>query len=513
MVHKNTLPDIHEEEHPEWSLNGNNPDYEDPDQEPDQPVPPQGGQWRNLLVGVGLGVVATLGVLHFVSNNSQPVEQETPGVEVLPEASLGAVQTVTVAPVQMTTVARTLDVTGTVEAYDLLPVLSQASGVQIQQVLVDEGDMVSQGQVMAVLDDSVLRSQIDQAQAQVESAQSLIRQREANLGQSQAALAQAQAGLIESESLLIQNQARVAEAKANLEQAQREVERYEELSSQGVVSRQELETRITTAKTAEEGVRVAEANISSARAKISSAKANIGSAEANVDSARSNIRTAEAELRSQQGRVEQLQTQQRQTIVRAPMSGIVAKRTARVGDVANNQELFAIIAENQLELQAKVPETQLSQVKIGAAVTVTSDADQNLQVRGVVREIAPLIDPQSREATVKIDLPPLGAIPNSFLRPGMFLRATITTTTVQGMKVPAKAIVPQADGTSIVYRLLPDDRVEARTVEVGKLQGSLSENLAEASIEIQQGLNVGDRVVIEGASYLKDGDRVNVVYR
>ncbi|XDE63566.1 efflux RND transporter periplasmic adaptor subunit [Arthrospira platensis BEA 1257B] len=514
MVHKDTLPDIDDDQYPELSLNGDRVKFEDLEEEPEEAVPPQGGSLRNMVIGVVIGIVATLGVLHFSSNNSsEPVTEESPGVEVAPAVSPSATQTVTVAPVEMTTVTRTLDVTGTVEAYDLLPVLPQTSAVQIQQVLVNQGEMVTEGQVMAVLDDSVLRSQIDQANAQVESANSLVRQREANLGQAQAGLAQAQASLLEAESLLTQNQARLAEAKANLDQARREVERYEDLSSQGVVSRQELETRITTAKTAEEGVRVAEANISSARATISSARANIGSAEANVESAESNIRSAEAEVRSAQARVRQLETQREQTIVRAPMSGIVAQRTARVGDVTGNQQLFSIIAENQLELHAKVPETQLSQVRIGAAVTVTSDADQNLQVRGVVREIAPLIDPQSRQATVKIDLPPLGAIRDSFLRPGMFLRAAITTTTVQGMKVPARAIVPQADGSSIVYRLLPDDTVEARTVEVGNVIAVIPGDLSQASIEIIQGLNVGDRIAIAGASYLKDGDKVNVVSR
>lgn len=514
MVHRDTLPDIDEDQHHEWSLNGDRVKFEDLEEEPEEAVPAQGGGWRNMVIGIAIGIVATLAVVvNFSSNNnSEPVAQESPGAEVAPAANGGTSQTVTVAPVEMTTVVRTLDVTGTVEAYDLLPVLPQVSGLQIQQVLVNQGEMVTEGQVMAVLDDSVLRSQIDQALAQVESAISLVRQREANLGQAQAGLAQAQASLLEAESLLTQNEARLAEAKANLEQARREVERYTDLSNQGVVSRQELETRITTAKTAEEGVRVAEANVESARATISSARANIGSAEANVESAKSNIRSAEAEVRSAQARVRQLETQREQTVVRAPMSGIVAERTGRVGDVTGNQRLFSIIAENQLELHAKVPETQLSRVRIGAAVTVTSDADPNLQVRGVVREIAPLIDPQSREATVKIDLPPLGAIRDSFLRPGMFLRAAITTNTVQGMRVPARAIVPQADGSSIVYRLLPDDTVEARTVEVGRLQGR-NGDLSEASIEIIQGLNVGDRIVVAGASYLKDGDRVNVVSR
>ncbi len=482
----------------------------DPDSEPQER---SRGGLGGVILGLGLGVLGTLAVLHFFGTATQPTEEaQTPAPAVVAPSTPAAVQTVTVAAAELATVSQTLDVTGTVEAYDLLRVLPQATGLQIQQVLVKQGDLVQTGQVMAVLDDSVLQAQIAQAQAEVESQRTVVRQREADVGRTQAAVAQAEADVAQTQFTVAQRKARLAEAQANLEQANREVERYQSLSDEGAISRQELETRITQAKTAKEGVRVAEADISAAQAQIRSAQANISSTKASVEIAQANIRTAEANVRSSQARVQQLQTQLEQTIVRAPASGVVAERQARIGDVTNGtQELYTIIAENQLELHAKVPETQLSQVKIGAPVTITSDADPNLKVLGSVREVAPLIDPESRKATVKIDLPPLGAIPGSFLRPGMFLKASITTTTTQGLKIPAKAVVPQADGRAIVYRVTENEGVEAIPVEVGEIQGQFGGDLNNAKIEIKQGLKVGDRVVVSGAAYLKDGDRVNVV--
>ncbi|MGB3532153.1 MAG: efflux RND transporter periplasmic adaptor subunit [Microcoleaceae cyanobacterium] len=484
-------------------------------EQPFQPLPKQGsGNLKGVILGLGLGIIGTVGAMHFLSANPTTETQQTSATPApaVSEANSAAAQTVTVTPVRLGTVEQTLDTTGTVVAYDLLPVLSQASGLQIQQVLVDEGDLVTQGEVMAVLDDSILRSQILQAQAEVESQRSVVLQREAGLGQTQANLAQAEAGLVEARSTLVQKQARLAEAKANLAQARREVERYEQLTSEGAVSRQELETRITAATTAAEGVRVAEADIRSAEAQIQSAQARIQSVRADVESASANIRSAAAQVRSRQAGVDQLETQLGQTTVRSPATGIIAERSARVGDVTNGSEkLFSIIAENQLELHAKVPETQLPQVKIGAPVTITSDADLSLEIRGTVREIAPLVDPDSRKATVKIDLPPLGSRPNSVLRPGTFLRADITTNSTQGLKIPAKAIVPQANGESIVYRLTGNDTVEATTVEVGELEGSFSGDLSQATVAVKRGLTAGDRVVTSGAAYLKDGDRVNVV--
>ncbi|MGB3404223.1 MAG: efflux RND transporter periplasmic adaptor subunit [Microcoleaceae cyanobacterium] len=476
------------------------------------PAQPKSGNLNGVILGLVVGIVGTVGAMHFLSSGEKTETASTPPVAVVSESSSSAAQTVTVTPVQLGTVQQTLEATGTVEAYDLLPVLPQASGLQIQQVLVDQGDLVQQGEVMAVLDNSIIQTQILQAQAEVESQRSAVLQRQAALGQTQANLAQAEAGVVEARSILVQKQARLAEAKANLAQARREVERYEQLTDAGAVSRQELETRITAAQTAQEAVRVAEADISAAQAQIQSAQARIQSVRADAQSAEANIRTAEAQVRSRQAAVEQIKTQLQQTTVSSPATGIVAERSARVGDVTNgSNKLFSIIAENQLELQVKVPETQLPQVKIGAPVLITSDADQNLKVRGQVREIAPLIDPDSRKATVKVDLPPMRSLPNSMLRPGMFLRAEITTNTTQGLKVPAKAVIPQAGGGSIVYRLTGDDTVEATTVEVGELEGSFNGDLSQAMVAVKQGLRAGDRVVVSGAAYLKDGDRVNVV--
>jgi multidrug efflux pump subunit AcrA (membrane-fusion protein) len=81
---------------------------------------------------------------------------------------------VTVAPVENTRIARKLSVTGTVAARELIAVLPQITGLQIEQILVDEGDLVKAGQVIAVLDDSVLQTQINGAKAEIESTQAVV---------------------------------------------------------------------------------------------------------------------------------------------------------------------------------------------------------------------------------------------------------------------------------------------------------------------------------------------------
>ena len=518
----------------------------------------KGLRWPALLAGVGIGVAATLAAVHLTAGKSAP-----PAATALAAAQTPMSQTVTVAAAESVELAQTLEATGTVAPYDLLPVLPQANGLQIKQVLVAEGDAVEKGQVMAVLDDSVLRSQIAEAVAKVQSADSTVQQAEAQVQQAQSAqqeaqagvaqaqagvekaiadaaqaktgVGQAQAGVGQAQAGVEQAKAGIASAEAKLAQAQREVNRTQNLASQGVISQQDLEKRKTERLTAVQDVNkakadlnkaleeqnkaaeevrsaqakvaTAEANISTARAALSSARAKVNTAGSAVSSARANVGNNAAGVRSNEAQVKQLQTQLEQTIVRAPDSGIVSERIGRVGDVsAGSQKLFAIIRGNKLELQLKVPETQVSQVRPGTAVNITSDSDKRIKLAGTVREISPLVDPQNRQATVKIDLPA-----SEFLRSGMFLRASISTATAQGLKVPAKAILPQSDGSSIVYKLVGEDQVLAQPVKVGEITGGAVGDLTDAKVQIKDGLNAGDRVVVSGAGYLKDGDRVKVV--
>jgi HlyD family secretion protein len=242
-----------------------------------------------MAIGLVIGVAITIGGMGFAGRGSDPVTDEnlsaadTTSTE-LPDAS----QTVTVATAKSSRISRTLEATGTVQAYDLLPILPQSPGLQIQQVLVDEGDYVTAGQVMAILDDSVVRSQVADAQAQVESVRSSKIQTEAGVWQAQAALDQAKVGQTEAEAAISQARAAQSEAEAGLQQAiaakseveasvpaaraakleaeagrdqavaslgqaeaelaqaERELERYQELADAGAISRQELEIRRTT---------------------------------------------------------------------------------------------------------------------------------------------------------------------------------------------------------------------------------------------------------------------------
>ncbi|MEM9907292.1 MAG: efflux RND transporter periplasmic adaptor subunit [Cyanobacteria bacterium P01_D01_bin.44] len=398
-----------------------------------------------LLLGVGLGLAIALLGGRFIPRGAQPTAESAPE-----EIATAAGQSVTVGRAESSQISQTIAPPDSeVQAFDLLNVAPSVSGLQIKEMRVRAGDTVSQGQVLAVLDNAVLRSQIAQAEANLAQTEAQVRQEEAEL----------------------------AQAEAEAEEAAGNFDRYQNLFDQGAVSEEQLISRRTRMVTAQEAVQVAIANITSAQATVDS-------------------RVAE---------IEQLQTQLGQTRVLAPANGVIAERQATVGDTSSTGDpLYSLIQDNVLELAVQLSPTQLTQVSVGAPVQITSSSDPQLQLQGSVRSIDPVVNDQSRQATAKISLPS-----SNRLRVGMSLKTKIVTSSRSGIVVPVVALVSQTDDTFVVYTLGEDQTVQANQVETGQrlpAEGDLPDR-----VEITSGLASGARIIVEGASYLQDGDTVTVV--
>lgn len=407
------------------------------------------GGSRGLLIGLVLGLgLAFIGTKTGSMRGATPVTEGN-AVEAVASA------TVTTARAEEAPIRQTITTNGTVEAFDLLSVAPRASGLQIQSVNVREGDRVSAGQVLAVLDDAVLRSQIAQAEAQ------------ANAAQAQVAQARAQA----------------AQDEASLAEAQENFERYNSLFDQGAISAEALTSR---------------------RTEVTTEKQTVEAAYAGIDSAEATVRSAQAEIA-------RLSTQLDQTRVLAPSNGVIAEKDATVGDTASTgTPLFQLISGDQLELAVKLPQAQLAQINIGTTVQIRSSSDADLQLEGTVQSIDPTVDAQTRQATVKVGLPGSDRI-----RPGMFLQAAIVTGSRQGVVIPAEAALPQPNGGFVVYALVAPtgeatkSTVKAMPVDVGDRIPATADE--PAKIEIVNGLQANTPIVVEGASYLQNGDIVDVV--
>ena len=393
-----------------------------------------------LLLGVGISLVGGR-LLSRPSSDPTPASSDS-------AADTTAIS-VTVQQVQSAEIQQSLRATGTVQAFDLLQISPQVGGLQIREVRAREGDQVAAGQVLAVLDDSVLQTELTQARA----------------------------NYTQAEAQVLQQRAEQAQAEANAAEAQDTFERNQTLYDQGGISSQELNSRRTQAITAREAVGVAQAAVQSAQATVNSRAAEIS----------------------------RLETQLNQTVVRAPADGQIAARQATVGDTSSTgTALFTLVQDGLLELVVDLPQRQLSAIQVGTPVTVTSSNNEDIDLSGSVRSIDPLVDQETRQAAVNVSLSADAA-----LRTGMFLQAEFTTGQRTGTVLPATAVLPQSDNSFKVFTVSETDTAELVTVTVGtRLPATANQ---PERLEVLSGLNEGDRVIVDGASYLQPGESVSVV--
>lgn len=267
----------------------------------------------------------------------------------------------------------------------------------------------------------------------------------ADLAAAQAALAEARAG--------------VGEAQAAWEEARSNAERAQQVESSGALSAQQIAQYRTGAQTA----------------------------QARLASAQARVQSAQAQLQSQELRL-------RMTQVLAPDDGVISARAATVGAVVPaGQELFRLVRGNRLEWRAEVTAEELARLRPKQAVRVLPASGG--EIRGTLRTVGPVIDAQSRNAIVYVDLPAGGAA-----KAGMFARGEFELGSSGALVVPQASVVVR-DGFAYVFRL-DGERVVQQKVRTGRRDGD--------RVEILEGLAAEATIVARGAGFLNDGDVVQV---
>lgn len=321
----------------------------------------------------------------------------------------GSSQTVSVAVASLQNLPRTVTASGTVSAWEEVPVGAETGGLTATAVYVDEGAWVRQGQPLVQLNDALLRAQLRQQQAAVQTA-------EANAARDQAALGRAQ-----------------------------------ELKERGFLSQAALDTALANQRSSAANVAAAQASLSETRTRLA------------------------------------------QATIRAPVAGQVIRRSVTRGQIVGaGTELFRIVRDGRLELDAQVPETELGLVRAGQTATVSSD--EVGEAAGRVRIVTSEVDAESRLGTARISLT------GGNFRPGMFARARIQVAPSRWVTVPTASVLYRENRAG-VFVMGTDNRVRFQAVTV------LSRTDDQTAVE---GLTAGARVVVAGAGFLGDGDRVAV---
>jgi len=376
-----------------------------------------------------------------------------------------------------------------------------------------EGDRVSAGELLARVDERELLADVRQAEADIAEA----RQQQAAAA---AEVAAAQAQVAQARSQVQQQQAQVRQAQANLGLVQTELQRYQQLFNEGVISASELDTRQNVVQDAEATLQTARAQVRSAQAQVSSAQAQVRSAQEQLEATQSGVTTAQAELSQAQVALEG-------ATITAPFDGIIAYLNISEGEYFSPQIVTSQLGGDYQGILERIPmviidpsrfeviveladpsgdrvepgQTALVASEPGASETASESLIANARATGEVFSVNPTISPGGRAVEARIRL---YSETTERLQHGEQVTAWIAVAEELGaVVVPLNAVV-RRNQQPYVFVVDPDtETVEQRPVELG-ITGITEQAIAS-------GVEAGEVVVTEGQNRLVEGTPVQVV--
>ncbi len=341
-----------------------------------------------------------------------------------------------------------LVIAGQFQAFQEVDLHAKVSGY-IRRINVDIGDRVRAGQVIATLEVPELNAQVAGAQAEVRHSQSEI--------------TRAKSELAGAES----NYAALHAAYTRLEQASKE--------RPGLIAEQELDD----------------------------ARAKDQDAEAHINIAKSDLEATEQRLGVSRADNQRVQAMSDYSVVSAPFNGVVTMRYAdtgaliQAGTTSNTQSMPVVkLAQSDiLRLRMPVPESDVAFIEIGSEVRVNVQATGRIFTGEIVR-FSRALDTATRTMVAEVD------VPNSDLKlsPGMYAETEISLQRRNNViAIPSEALV-QSDSAPYVLTVDSTGRVQKKLVTLG-IEGP-------ERVEIAEGLNVGETVILSGQSNFHPGEVV-----
>jgi len=384
------------------------------------------------------------------------IKNTTPNANAVDQKN-GQAIAVTAVTAQLGTVQRSMTFSGTVVGRDEVPVYSELAQGRIDKILVEAGQHVKAGTVLATIDASALHIQKAQQQATQQKASLAIKQQENAL----------------------------EEVQVQYSQAQAERQRAEVVAEAGLISREVRDQRITAEK-------LAKARLQAMKNSLSMAQADFNLASAQL--AESDLRLNQAEVRSS-------------------VSGTVIERKARTGmSLAQTSEpLFNVLRDDDIEVELEVSAADASRLKIGMPVSIemianssstkasNNDNAQSANIyKGKISRAATQINRQNQIAKVRVRF---DQTPNLIL--GQFARVAVNAASRNGIYLPDTAV--RFEGSSACVFIAKESLAKRQSVKVGQHIGN--------KLEILDGVSAGMVVIDTAASFLRDGEPVKVTTR
>ena len=242
-------------------------------------------------------------------------------------------------------------------------ITSMVSG-QITEVRVSDTQQVKKGDVLAVVDNRDAKIALAQAEAELAKAKRQYTQSSANSSSLNSQI------LISADDIN-SAKAQVAQAQVAYEQAQQEFERRNKLSASGAISKEEFSKSQSALNNAKASLDVAKASLAQAESKRKAAQSNLDANDALI---RGTSQSSTPDVLVAQAKVEQAQLELERTEIRAPLDGVIVRRSIQVGQrVAPGSIMMRVVPISQLYVDANFKESQLENVRVGQKVTLTSD--------------------------------------------------------------------------------------------------------------------------------------------
>ncbi len=280
---------------------------------------------------------------------------------------------------------------------------SSGQGNRVEQLLVEAGDRVQAGQVIAILDSHAQRqAALAEAETQVKVAQARLEVIQAGAKQGEITAQQAEISRLRAERQgnLAAQAATVARLESELQNAQTEFDRYASLAEQGAIAASDLDSKRLVLETRQQSLREAQVTLDRIRSTTPPELEKAQATLAQIAEVRPvDVRSAQAEINRAIAARDQAQANLDQAIVRSPIDGEILEIYTRAGEVPSTQGIAEIGQTQHMQAIAEVYQSDIHRVQVGQPVRVTSDALAE-ELTGTVDRIGSQV---RRQAVVNTD--------------------------------------------------------------------------------------------------------------
>lgn len=420
-----------------------------------------------ILAVVILAILVTLFVVGVIPRMARHDE-----LNKMHEETVGAVpivHTVTAHPARHT---EAVSLPGNIGAIQYTTIYARVDGY-LKSRLVDIGDQVKKGQLIAEIDTPTVNDALDQAKA--------------DLLEAKAGYENSVAQLKEDNAKVVTAEADVEKARTNLEYATITAKRWQDMCIRGSVSQQHRD----------EKVRFLDAQTADLKAQ----QANLKAAQAQVEVGKAEVKQARAKILAKTADVQRLTDEQSFQKVYAPFDGVITLRKVdpgaliTKGSMSSSLELYQMAKIDALRVYASVPQRIARYMKPGMTAQVIVPEFPERDFVGIVTNVSGALDPntRTRQTEIKIDNK------DHSLLPGMYAEIKVSTLREEPwIRVPGTTLVTKTTGMYVI--VVKDSKAHYQQITIGRDYGD--------EVEVRTGLEGGEIVVVSPSDDIREGESV-----